>query len=321
MAAPDNDNSKLELKIRIPKSAEKSRSRTIAAIVPAAFLLACYFAIPQPTTVVKPTPTPTPTPALIRRFTITPDKLSFPSTAIGTASRSRQIELSSPGQLSLLRPSGGNMVGDYLIETIDCKEMQKESNCKIRVVFKPQNAGRSTTPLVLTDSNGESYQVQLAGKAWGAPTFSRCLERLPPESEKEGGPLALDPKRISFEVDPTRLDGLSDEATIKITNAGRAPVKTVSVSHGVEDHYFCETNCKSLLPGKSCEIEVRFVYFSTLPLYIATQKKGHKSLSDVHDYLCVSADSLQCANRLEPHLEEKGSQDPNLKNIPPALLR
>jgi hypothetical protein len=136
---------------------------------------------------------------------------------------------------------GGTNSGDF-IESHTCPvgaSLAAGANCSISVRFAPTATGTRSAAVALTSNAAGSPAVDLKGSGIVQSTAVAQLA----------------PTQVVFAS--TRLGRTSDERTVRIRNSGTTPLVVSSVN--VTGDFTQQSDCvKTLSPGASCEVKVRF---------------------------------------------------------------
>jgi hypothetical protein len=178
---------------------------------------------------------------------LTPGKLAFPSTKVGSSSKAMVVTLENTGVSALKLSSGGITIGgadpgSFAKTTTCASALADNATCTISVTFKPTKTGALSATLEVADNaSGSPQKVALTGT--GA----------------SGASLSLSPSTLSFP--DTALGATSDVQAVTVENESSAAVKLSSISiAGANKASFVEVNdCgASLSVGASCSVFVAF---------------------------------------------------------------
>ena len=168
---------------------------------------------------------------------LTPPKVSFPATIIGTTAAAMDVTISntSIGAVSL---TSETVTGDYAITANTCgSTLSPNSGCTLGIAFAPSASGSRTGILTITDNLG-TQTAQLSGTA------------LAPATD------ALTPLSLTFSSQIVGTASQSQQVTL--TNSGDQALQLISTQ--VSGDFSVVNNCGTSLAGHStCAILVQFV--------------------------------------------------------------
>ncbi|NPA54107.1 MAG: choice-of-anchor D domain-containing protein [Aquificae bacterium] len=123
----------------------------------------------------------------------------------------------------------------------NCKEIQPNKSCSVKVIFSPKSAGDYVGKLTIisNDPDNPSVSVSLKGKA--------VEPKLPIISSL--------PSSISF---PPTFIGSSSSKFFSIKNIGNAPLDILNIDVDDKENFEVVYNCKKVEPKKECKVEVIF---------------------------------------------------------------
>lgn len=186
---------------------------------------------------VAPTPT-APVAAL------SPIAVDFGMLPLNTTSPARTVQLSNTGNAPLAIAAlqiGGTNATDFS-QTHNCpvgSSLPAGSNCSISVRFAATATGTRSATVALTSNAAGSPAADLKGT--GVVQASAVAQ--------------VAPTQITF--GRTRLGKTSDERTVRVRNIGTTPLEISSIA--VTGDFTQRSEClKTLAPGTSCELKVRF---------------------------------------------------------------
>jgi mono/diheme cytochrome c family protein len=184
---------------------------------------------------------PTPTAPVA---TLSAAAVDFGMLPLNTTSQAKTVTLSNTGSAPLgitVLQVGGINAGDYS-QTNNCpvgSSLPAGSNCAISVRFAPTATGPRSATVTLTSNAAGSPTVDLKGT--GVVQASAVAQ--------------VAPTQATFRR--TRLGKTSDERTVRVRNSGSTPLVISSVA--ITGDFTQQSDCvKTLAPGRSCEIKVRF---------------------------------------------------------------
>jgi mono/diheme cytochrome c family protein len=184
---------------------------------------------------------PTPTAPVA---SLSPAAVDFGMLPLNTTSQAKTVMLSNTGNAPLgitdLKIGGANAT-DFS-QTHDCpvgSSLPAGANCSISVRFAATATGTRSATVALTSNAAGSPAADLKGT--GVVQASALAQ--------------VAPTQITF--GRTRLGKTSDERTVRVRNSGTTPLEISSVA--VTGEFTQQSDCvKTLAPGKSCEVKVRF---------------------------------------------------------------
>jgi hypothetical protein len=163
---------------------------------------------------------------------------------LNTTSQAKTVMLSNTGNAPLGITDlkiGGTNATDFS-QTHDCpvgSSLPAGANCSINVRFAATATGTRSATVALTSNAAGSPAADLKGT--GVVQASALAQ--------------VTPTQITF--GRTRLGKTSDERTVRVRNSGTTPLEISSVA--VTGDFTQQSDCvKTLAPGKSCEVKVRF---------------------------------------------------------------
>ena len=181
---------------------------------------------------------------------LSPARLSFASTKVGSATAAQTVTLKNTGTATLSLTSiklSGTNPASFTKTTTCAASLAVNATCTVSVVFKPKSAGALTATLSFADNAANSPQsVALTGTGIGVPAASPSPASLSFPSTKAGSTSAL------------------QKVTLK--NTGSAPLAITAINlDGVNPTSFLKTtSCKSSLAiNATCTVSVVFKPKST----------------------------------------------------------
>jgi hypothetical protein len=172
-------------------------------------------------------------------ITVIPGVLDFGTVATGAASVPLSVTVSNTSSDTVRIDSLG-VSGPFTIVSNSCgtASLAAKTACEVQIGFAPQQNGAATGALTLTDDYG-TQSVSLKGTGGSAATDS------------------LSPSTLSF---PNTIAGQASPAqTVQLTNAGDAPLTSISASTSA-GFQIASNNCTTQLAGHaSCAIAVAFI--------------------------------------------------------------
>jgi hypothetical protein len=163
---------------------------------------------------------------------------------LNTTSQAKTVMLSNTGNAPL--GITGLQVGG-----VNASDFSQTSNCPVGASLPAGSNCAISVRFAATATGPRSATVALASNAAGSPTVD-----LKGTGVVQASAVAqIAPTQITF--GRTRLGKTSDERTVRVRNSGTTPLVVSSVA--ITDDYMQQSDCvKTLAPGKSCEIKVRF---------------------------------------------------------------
>ena len=159
---------------------------------------------------------PPPAPAI----TVTPNPVSFPTTAQGTPSSPIPVSVTNSGNLTLHISSvvlGGNNPGDFSMTNQCSGPYAANAGCTITITFTPLAAGQRSAIISITDDAPNSPQsIQVSGMATSAPSTTPAV--------------SLSSTSLSFAAVTQGTSTAGQNVTV--TNSGGAPLHISSVVLG-----------------------------------------------------------------------------------------
>ncbi|PYV17843.1 MAG: hypothetical protein DMG21_07005 [Acidobacteria bacterium] len=172
---------------------------------------------------------------------LSPTSLTFPSTAVGTASAAQSVTLKNVSTASMSISSIGATTP--FGQTNSCgTSLAAGASCTISVTFKPTATGSVTGKLSITDNaTGSPQTVSLAGTGVSAT-----------------GPVSLSPSSLTFAS--TTVGSTSATQTVTLSSLKSSAVSPGIAISGTNPGDFAQTNnCgTSLAAGAKCTISVTF---------------------------------------------------------------
>ena len=152
--------------------------------------------------------------------TVTPDPVSFPTTAQGTPSSPIPVSVTNSGNLTLHISSvvlGGNNPGDFSMTNQCSGPYAANVGCLITMTFTPLAAGQRSALISITDDAPNSSQsIQVSGMATSAPSTSPAV--------------SLSSTSLSFAAITQGTSSAGQNVTV--TNSGGGPLHISSVVLG-----------------------------------------------------------------------------------------
>jgi hypothetical protein len=171
---------------------------------------------------------------------LSPARMTFPSTAVGTTSASQSVMLTNMGNAALtitnIAVAGGN-AGDFAESNTCGGSLAPGGACSVSVTFTPTAGGVRVAALTITDSApGSPQMVNLSGISLGSQVM-------------------LSPASLTFATRATGTTSASQSVTL--TNSGGAPLSVTTIATSGD---FTQTNnCgTSVAAGGACQISVTF---------------------------------------------------------------
>jgi hypothetical protein len=174
---------------------------------------------------------------------ISPSRLAFPVTHLGTTSKPKSATLYNSG-IATLTPKE-SVTGDYAISSNGCPTaLPSGSNCSVSVAFTPTDINARIGALTFTDNaTVPAQKVSLSGT---------------------GTEVKLSPTSLNFGA--VKVGNTSQPQTVTVTNLSKVNSVTFSsIGLGGADagdflisSNTCPPPTKSLGPGKSCKVGVEF---------------------------------------------------------------
>ena len=184
------------------------------------------------------------------QITVSPTAVNFQSQVINTRGQFFPIVVRNSGaQAATITSARWNGAGaDQFVIVNECSSLAPRQECLITVSFAPTSPGQKTASVALVHSAASSPQtVGLFGTG------------VLPNSPQ----LVIDPTVIEFA--DREIGTTSAPRTITLTNEGAVSLTVRAVNLvGVGSGQFLQTNnCGDLLPGRKCQVDIRFSPSST----------------------------------------------------------
>ncbi|TCO50584.1 WD40 repeat protein [Kribbella antiqua] len=178
-------------------------------------------------------------------LSVVPGKLVFPAQKLGTSAASK-VTLRNTGDVAL--EVTASVIGeDFGISLGSCAMVMPATSCDVPVTFAPRKTGTRSGSVVFRAVSGDpavksppAVTVGLSGVGSPGPTVAS---------------MTVAPKALVF--GPQILLSPSAPKSIVVTNTGNVPLAVTGVP-SVAD-FTSTPSCASVLPGKTCEIAVRFM--------------------------------------------------------------
>jgi hypothetical protein len=174
--------------------------------------------------------------------TFSPLAVDFGTLPLNMASATKAVMLTNTGNAPLTITSlalAGTNAPDFAQTNACPASLPAGGNCAISIKFTPTATGARSAALALASNAAGVAAVDLKGS--GVVQASAIAQ--------------LSPTQLVFRT--TRIGRTSDERTVRVRNAGTTPLVISSVT--VTGDFTQQNECvKTLAPGSSCEIKVRF---------------------------------------------------------------
>jgi hypothetical protein len=172
-------------------------------------------------------------PSILATFQLSQSSLTFPTTAIGSASPTQTVTLTNTGTTTLhilntLAPAG-------FTATTTCATLTPGATCPLNIQSTPTPANTNTGALEIQSDASTSLEfITLLGTS-------------------SASPLTLNPTTLNF---GTVNISSSDQLTLQITNTTAAPITVTNIT--TTPGYTANNTCLTLAPTATCPLTVTF---------------------------------------------------------------
>jgi alpha-tubulin suppressor-like RCC1 family protein len=197
-------------------------------------------------------------------LSISPTTIEFGSLPAGSASAPSRVSIVNRGW-GPVTISAITAIGSEFTHTTTCPAMlPMGSSCAVDIVFRPPGEG-SFGGSIFVEHNASPHPQQIVLMGQGL-----------------GPKVAFD--RTSLDFGPQRLERPSQEQTVRLTNAGQAPLTVAAVTTGTFDFAVTRNTCAAgVAPQATCELGVTFTPSAagllTDTLFVSTNAGGTHNIA------------------------------------------